>query len=111
LQNYYGYKRDLEQRANRGENVVIHGLSRMALRMSQDLPDTFLVFLLPSSNELLETRLAERNYDNEQMAIRRAHWAEEMEHSSLYTWVLRDGDRTPTETMAELLADIVSRFR
>lgn len=111
LRNYYGYKRDLQPRLQRGEDVVIHALARMSLRMSQTLPDTLLLFLSPSSNELLESRLVGRKYDQEEMRIRRTHWEEESEHSSLFNWVLRDGDRTPTESIADLLAEIVTRFR
>jgi hypothetical protein len=36
---------------------------------------------------------------------------EEQEHATLFNWVLHDGDRTPTEQVAALLAEIVARFQ
>lgn len=111
LRNYYGYRRELEQRLNRGENVVIQALARMGLRMSQSLPDTFLVYLDSSSQDLLGRRLAERNYDKEEMRLRTYHWQEEQEHSSLFDWILWDADRTPSEELIKLLAEVLTQFR
>ncbi len=111
LRNYYGYRRDLEQRLDRGEDIVIQVLARMGLRMSKTLPDAFLLFLDSSSPALLSRRLAERNYDEDEMRIRKDHWQEEQEHSSLFDWVLREADCTPTEDLTKLLADVLTRFR
>jgi guanylate kinase len=111
LNNYYGYRRDLEQRLQRGEDIVIQALSRMGLRMSKTLPDAFLLFLESSSPQLLNRRLAERKYDQDEMRLRRDHWQEEQEHSSLFDFVIRDADCTPTEDLTKLLADVLTRFR
>lgn len=111
LKNYYGYRRDLEERINRGENVVIQALARMGIRMSNGLPDAFLVFLDSSSPDLLARRLAKRKYDEEEMRLRKLHWQEEREHSPLFEWVLRDADLTPTEELTKFLAEVLNRFR
>src|SRR5437588_12813042 len=34
LQNYYGYRLDLLQRTAAGENVIVHALARMAIRIA-----------------------------------------------------------------------------
>lgn len=110
LQNYYGYRRELQYRLSNGENLIVHALARMALRMSRTLPDVFLLFLDPGSDALLETRLAKREHTPTDMLLRRMHWAEEKEHSPMFDWIVRNADVTPTEDLMALTAEVLERF-
>jgi guanylate kinase len=110
LRHYYGYRVDLRRRCSSGEAIVIHALARMGLRFFQDNSDVFLVFLDSPSDALLDHRLADRAYDETELLLRRQHWAEEREHSSMFHLVLRDGDRAPDRDLTLALADLLTRF-
>ncbi len=110
LRNYYGYRRDLERRLHSGENIVIHALARMAIRMSRDLPDVFLVFMDGSSDEVLERRIGDRAYGEEEIVFRREHRREEREHAPLFDWVIKNADITASVDMADILMEIIGRF-
>ncbi len=110
LGNYYGYNRELAEGITAGRNIVIQALSRMAIRIAAASSDVLLVSLRPRSELLLETRLAERDYDATQLALRRAHWEEEIELSGLFDIVIDNADVTATADLTVTLADVINRF-
>jgi len=110
LGNYYGYGKDLAEGIRSGQNIVIQALSRMAIRIAAASSDVLLVSLKPSSDLLLETRLTERNYSTSELTLRRAHWEEEIELSSLFNVVIDNADITPTAELTTTLADVINRF-
>jgi guanylate kinase len=82
----------------------------MAVRIAAASSDVLLVSLKPSSDLLLETRLTERNYSESELTLRRAHWDEEIELSSLFNIVIDNADITPTAELTTTLADVINRF-
>jgi guanylate kinase len=110
LGNYYGYARDLGDSILSGQNIVIQALSRMALRIASTHSNVLLVSLKPNSEVLLDMRLSERNYCEADLAMRRAHWTEEIELSKLFNVVIENADITPTAELASTLAEVINRF-
>jgi hypothetical protein len=55
-------------------------------------------------------RLSERNYCEADLAMRRAHWTEEIELSKLFNVVIENADITPTAELASTLAEVINRF-
>jgi guanylate kinase len=82
----------------------------MAIRIADAHPNVFLVFLYPSSELTLQARLLDRDYPAEEMALRRLHWQEELEHAPLFDAVIQNADVTDTHELAIALADVVNRF-
>lgn len=110
LRHYYGYRKELAERIRGGENIVIQAMARMGVRIAQAHTNVILVFLRPSSDLLLEMRLTKRSYSGDELLLRRMHWEEELEHSSLFDVVIDDADVTESEELAAALADIINRF-
>jgi guanylate kinase len=110
LRNYYGYRIDLGRRVASGENVVIHALARMALRIAAQTPNVFLVFLDSPNDVLLEQRLARRKLEDLEMQLRKLHWWEERQHSAMFDVALIDADRAADEQLTLVLADVLGKF-
>ena len=110
LDNYYGYSLELAESIRTGRNTVIHALARMAIRIAGSYSDVLLVSLRPSSEQILESRLTERQYTNDELALRRAHWKEEIELSCLFDVVIDSAEITPTAELTLTLADVINRF-
>ena len=110
LGNYYGYTKDLAVGLNSGQDIVIQALSRMAIRIAAAHSNVLLVSLRPSSDLLLESRLAERKHSAIDFVLRRAHWDEEVELSYLFNVVIDNADVTPTSKLTSTLADVINGF-
>ncbi|HET9282446.1 MAG TPA: GNAT family N-acetyltransferase [Candidatus Angelobacter sp.] len=110
LGNYYGYGKDLAESVKSGENIVIQALSRMALRIAATYSDVLLVSLRPNSDQILQARLTERSYTSSELALRKAHWQEEIELSHLFNVIIENADITPTAELTKTLADVINRF-
>ena len=87
--NYYGTPVDqLEEKLGRG-NVILDIEPNGAFNVRKVRPDAVLIFIAPPSLETLEKRLRGRgDTDEEQIKIRQARVAWEMEQSKVYDYVV-----------------------
>ncbi len=92
LGEYYGISRSVGDRSGRGEPIIIHALARMAVRISLQIPDVFLLFLRPAGNDVLEERLRARGSPDDEIARRRGHWVEEQAHEDLFHLVINEAE-------------------
>ncbi|HLO98464.1 MAG TPA: GTPase [Fimbriimonas sp.] len=111
LDNYYGYRKDLLSRLEDGQSVIIHCLARMGVRLSRSVDNSLLILLKPRSVEALEMRLQLREYSEQELALRRSHWHEEVEHSPLFDVVVEDADVAEPESLSAAVAEILNQLR
>ena len=106
LENYYGTpKRQLEDKLRSG-SVILDIEPNGAFNVRRERPDAVLIFIAPPSLEELESRLRGRgDTSEEQIRVRQARVAWEMEQSKLYDHVVVN-DRV--ETCAEKILEIIA---
>lgn len=84
LQEYYGYSFDFSVLGT----WITHGLSRMALRIKNKLPNNIItVFLMPTSMERIYANL-DFIYNGRALELRKALVEEEITHSKMFDHVL-----------------------
>ncbi|WP_412163529.1 hypothetical protein [Curtobacterium flaccumfaciens] len=109
LGNYYGSSRvAIEDCLADSAVSFIHALARMAIRLKLRAVKVHTVLLLPSSEKVLESRLAVRDTAPEELDARRAHWVEEERHARLFDQVIEEADSTDASLM---LSSITSRLQ
>ena len=106
MENYYGTpKRQLEDKLRSG-SVILDIEPNGAFNVRRERPDAVLIFIAPPSLEELESRLRGRgDTSEEQIRVRQARVAWEMEQSKLYDHVVVN-DRV--ETCAEKILEIIA---
>ena len=89
MDNYYGTPVDqLEEKLARG-NVILDIEPNGAFNVRKVRPDAVLIFIAPPSMEILEQRLRGRgDTDEDQIKIRQARVAWEMEQSKVYDYIV-----------------------
>lgn len=88
LGHYYGSGNELRHAVATGKPLILHALARLALRLREAFPQTRLVFLDASDDEVLEHRLRARGASGADLVARRLHWQEERTHAPLFDEVL-----------------------
>ena len=107
MDNYYGTpKRQLEEKLQLG-SVILDIEPNGAFNVRRERPDAVLIFIAPPSLEELESRLRGRgDTSEEQIRVRQARVAWEMEQSKRYDHVVLN-DRV--ETCAEKILKIIAQ--
>ena len=107
MDNYYGTpKRQLEEKLQTG-SVILDIEPNGAFNVRRERPDAVLIFIAPPSLEELESRLRGRgDTSEEQIRVRQARVAWEMEQSKRYDHVVLN-DRV--ETCAEKILKIIAQ--
>ena len=107
MENYYGTpKLQLEDKLQKG-HVILDIEPNGAFNVRRERPDAVLIFIAPPSLEELERRLRSRgDTTQEQIAIRQARVAWEMEQSKQYDYVVVN-DRV--EDCAREILEIIAR--
>lgn len=88
--DYYGTPRvAVEERLNRGEDVVLEIDVQGAFKVKQACPDAVLIFLMPPSLRELEKRLRSRGTESEEIIRNRLSAAKaEIDASGTYDYVV-----------------------
>ena len=107
MENYYGTpKNQLEDKLQKG-SVILDIEPNGAFNVRRERPDAVLIFIAPPSLEELESRLRGRgDTSEEQIRVRQARVAWEMEQSKLYDHVVVN---ERVETCAEKILEIIAR--
>ena len=107
MDNYYGTpKAQLEEKLERG-HVLLDIEPNGAFVVKHARPDAQLIFIAPPSLEELEKRLRSRgDTSEEQIKVRQARVAWEMEQSKHYDHVVTNDQ---VETCAEKILEIIAR--
>lgn len=92
--NYYGTpKRPVEEKINKGENVLLEIEPQGALKVKAQMPEAVMIFIVPPSMAELRKRLEERGREDEAQINERiaaAKW--EFEQAELYNYVCVNDD-------------------
>jgi guanylate kinase len=107
IENYYGYSQHLQQCLERGERVIIHSLSRMALRMARKVWGARLIFLNTGDDDLLEKRIIEREHTELELTLRKLHWKEEREHSLLFDLVIQGAEFIDAASALKIIEGVI----
>ncbi|MBQ6839160.1 MAG: guanylate kinase [Oscillospiraceae bacterium] len=108
MDNWYGTPRaQLEEKLNRA-NVILDIEPNGAFAVKKARPDAVLVFIAPPSLEELERRLRSRgDTDEEQIKLRSARVAWEMEQSKRYDHiVVNDQVEACAESLLKIIAQV-----
>jgi len=107
MDNWYGTPRgQLEEKLTRG-NVILDIEPNGAFAVRKERPDATLIFIAPPSLEELERRLRSRgDTDEEQIKLRLARVAWEMEQSKKYDHIVINDQ---VEACAENLLNIIAQ--
>ena len=107
MDNYYGTpKAQLEEKLQNG-SVILDIEPNGAFNVRKESADAVLIFIAPPSLEELENRLRGRgDTSEEQIQVRQARTAWEMEQSKLYDYVVVN-DRV--DACAEKILEIIAR--
>jgi len=82
LSNYYGfYKFNLK-----GQRMITHSLSRMAMRLKKREQSITTIFLMPENISIIEQRL-KGIYSGLELDLRMEHLREEITHSKLFDYI------------------------
>ena len=106
LHHYYGYTNDLRDAADAGRDLVVPVVARMALRLAQILPMTFLLFL-DDDDAVLERKLAGRALSWDERRLRKEQNDEEREHSTLFDLVVPDAAELSVARTLAVLNEIL----
>ena len=108
VDRYYGTPKDwVEERLEKGKNVILEIELQGAFQVKDKIPGTILVFVMPPSMEELERRLRGRGTETEEQIQRRlARAIEEMEYVDRYDYVIINEE---VEKSVDMLYDIVHR--
>ena len=92
--NCYGTKQAwVEKQLNKGKNLILEIETKGALQITQKMPESILIFILPPSIEELEHRLRGRNTEDEETIQGRLHEAfREIECSKNYDYRVVNDD-------------------
>lgn len=106
MDNFYGTPRQqLEEKLSRG-NVILDIEPNGAFAVKSARPDAVLIFIAPPSLEELERRLRSRgDTDEEQIRVRLARVAWEVEQSKQYDYVVINDQ---VETCADEILNIIA---
>ena len=106
MENYYGTpKAQLEEKLQKG-NVILDIEPNGAFNVRRERPDAVLIFIAPPSLEELERRLRSRgDTSEEQIRVRQARVAWEVEQSKQYNYVVVN-DRV--ENCARKILEIIA---
>ena len=108
MDNWYGTPRgQLEEKLQRG-NVILDIEPNGAFAVKKARPDATLIFIAPPSAEELERRLRSRgDTDEEQIKLRTARVAWEMEQSKKYDHiVINDQVEVCAENLLNIIAEV-----
>lgn len=107
MDNYYGTpKAQLEEKLQRG-SVILDIEPNGAFNVRREKADAVLIFIVPPSLEELEARLRSRgDTSEEQILVRQARVAWEMEQSKQYDYIVVN-DRV--DTCAREILEIIAR--
>ena len=107
MENYYGTPRgQLEEKLQLG-SVILDIEPNGAFNVRREREDAVLIFIAPPSLEELESRLRGRgDTSEEQIRVRQARVAWEMEQSKQYTYVVINDE---VEKCAEKILEIIAR--
>lgn len=107
MENYYGTpKAQLEEKLQKG-NVILDIEPNGAFNVRRERADAVLIFIAPPSLEELERRLRSRgDTSEEQIQVRQARVAWEMEQSKQYDYIVVN-DRV--ENCARKILEIIAR--
>jgi len=107
MENYYGTpKHQLEEKLKSG-NVALDIEPNGAFHVRQERPDAVLIFIAPPSLEELESRLRGRgDTSEEQIRVRQARVAWEMEQSKHYDYVVINEQ---VDTCVQKILEIIAR--
>lgn len=107
MENYYGTPRaQLEEKLQQG-SVILDIEPNGAFNVRRKRPDAILIFIAPPSLEELESRLRGRgDTSEEQIRVRQARVAWEMEQSKQYNYVVINDE---VERCASKILEIIAR--
>ena len=107
MDNYYGTPRaQLEEKLQQG-SVILDIEPNGAFNVRRERPDAILIFIAPPSLEELESRLRGRgDTSEEQIRVRQARVAWEMEQSKQYNYVVINDE---VEHCASKILEIIAR--
>ena len=107
MENYYGTpKQQLEEKLELG-NVILDIEPNGAFNVRKERPDAVLIFIAPPSLKELENRLRGRgDTSEEQIKVRQARVAWEMEQSKQYDYVVVNDI---VDVCAEKILEIIAR--
>jgi len=107
MENYYGTPRaQLEEKLQQG-SVILDIEPNGAFNVRRKRPDAILIFIAPPSLEELESRLRGRgDTSEEQIRVRQARVAWEMEQSKQYDYVVINDE---VERCASKILEIIAR--
>ena len=105
--NYYGtLKKSVEDLLNQGKDAVLKIEVEGAMNIRKRFPDACLVFILPPSLEVLESRLRGRGTETEEKILERTAQAKtELKFAENYDYLIVNDD------LSEAVEDLVSVFR
>ncbi|MCF0228071.1 MAG: guanylate kinase [Parasporobacterium sp.] len=92
--NYYGTpKQWVTDKLEQGVNIILEIDLQGAFQVSEKIPGTVLVFVMPPSMEELEKRLRRRNTETEAQILSRIERArEELDYADRYDYVITNDD-------------------
>lgn len=93
-ENFYGTPKDIvEEKLNKGINVILEIEVQGALKVKEKMPDAVMIFVVPPSIEELRKRLELRGReDNEEINKRLKIAKGEMEKANLYNYIVVNDD-------------------
>ncbi len=88
--HYYGTRRDIiEEKLQRNKDVLLDIDVQGGLNIKRKMPESVLIFLLPPSMEVLETRLRKRGLDdNSSIELRLHNAVREIQSASQYDYIV-----------------------
>ncbi|MBQ0105575.1 MAG: guanylate kinase [Armatimonadetes bacterium] len=104
--NYYGTpKANAEKLLGQGKNALLKIEVQGAVNVKKLMPEAVLIFLAPSSMELLEERLRGRGTDKEEDIIKRLETAKkEMEYIKYYDYlIINENSQETAKTVKNIL--------
>lgn len=93
-ENFYGTPKDIvEEKLNKGINVILEIEVQGALKVKEKMPDAVMIFVVPPSIEELRKRLELRGReDNEEINKRLKIAKGEMKKANLYNYIVVNDD-------------------